>query len=313
MTHTLDIIERQIASKRAFNQNRNQMVLDKGQFQKFHWELYPLLEDYYHELNPFFVANLYKKELFDFTEVITVRDGKIAFANFLVSNVDAISKTKTHFIIPQSFADIIPASFKDRFSCWQLSQTKKLPISKAKRVIIFGMLIDKYIGPIEELKSRLENDFKNIDPDATIELLLSQRSDPFVSHHKESLIHFEVFDVIRSLFPGRKITFAKLNRYLEGFFGEDDYFYDLKYDDMIVSDSYLDYFFANKGSTVHQMPDTRPADLLRSLKISFHHEIHISPFNFVSNEKFSEMIFYKRLNNKNLIQDKHFQRIITSG
>lgn len=313
MNHISEIINKQIASKKAFTQSRNHGVLDRSQFQKFHWELYPLMQDYYHELNPFFVTNLYKKKLFDFSDVITVRDGKIAFANFLVNNVENITSAKTHFLIPSSFSDVVPATLKDRFSCWHLSQKKKVGIESANRVIIFGILLEKYIGPVEKLEERIAHDLKRIRPDAKIEILLSQRHDPFAHQQKESLLHFTVFDIIRKILPERELTFVKLDKYLEGSFGDEDFLYDLKYDDMIVSDSYLSYFFASRGATVNTMSQLTPLNAIKSLKISFFHEIHVSPFKFVTNEKFSEMIFYKRLNAKNLIQDKNFHRMITSG
>lgn len=307
-----DIIRAQVAAKSAFTRNQNHNVLDRSQFQKFHWELYPLMQDYYHELNPFFVANLYKKELFQFSNLITVRDGKIPFANFLVNNVDNLNGTETHFLIPKSFSSLIPATFKDRFSCWSLSQDKKLPIEKAKRVIIFGMLIDKYIGPLEELKNRVKDDLAKIDPKAKIELLLTQRHDPFSSVHRENLLHFQVFDRIRSLFPEREITLLKLERFLDRSYTPDDYFYDLKYDDVFVADNYLHYYFASRGVTVNLLPEAPPKETLTSLRLSFWHTLHVGPFEFVSNDKFSEMLFHKRLQSKHLLQDKTFHKIVTS-
>lgn len=313
MNHISAIIEAQLASGKAFTQNRNQLVIDKSQYPKYHWELFPFMQDYYHELNPFFVSNFHKKEHYSFTDVHTVRDGRIAFANFLLTNIEYIKASKKLFLIPESFSDLIPSNVKEQFACWHLSRPGKLPITKAKRVIIFGMLLEKYLGPLDNLEKRIKQDFTSISEDTTIELLLSQRQDPFAHQNKESLIHFQVFDIIRSIFPERDLKLIKLDKFLDRTFNSDDYLYDLKYNDMVVSDSYLHYFFLSKGSSVNLIPEFAPEDAIHSLKLSFWHHLHVTPIKQVDNSLFAELLFYKKLNSRNLLQDKVFIDMISKS
>jgi hypothetical protein len=105
---------------------------------------------------------------------------------------------------------------------------------------------------------------------------------------------------------------VKLERFLDRFYTPEDYFYDLKYDDALVFDNYLHYYFASRGVTVNLLPEAQPKKTLTSLRLSFWHHLHVTPFEFVSNDKFSEMIFHKRLQSRHLLMDQSFHKIITS-
>lgn len=311
MSHTLDKIQQQLKSKKAFTQSRNYGVLDRSQFPKYHWELYPLMQDYYHELNPYFVGNLYRKELLKFSDVITVRDGKIAFANFIISNLEHIISSKQHFLIPEDYSSLIPSTIKDQFACWSLGLNEKVGLRDAKKVIIFGLMMEKYVGPVDELKKKLTNDFKSISPDAEVELLLPLRNDPFQSQHKENYLHFDIYNIIVEALAGRKFKIIKQENFLDRTIGSETYLYDLKYDNLIVADSFLHYFFASKGAGINLLSDKIPSDSLMSLSISFWHKLYIKPLKFVDNSKFGELLFYKRLNNRHLLQDKNFHALIS--
>lgn len=311
MNHILEKINKQIKSGRAFNQSRNYSVLDRSHFPKYFWDLYPLAQDYYHELNPIFVGNLYKKELLRFTDVHTVRDGKISFANFLVTNVEHILASKSHFLIPEGYADLIPQNLKDQFSCWSLSLKNPKPISEAKRILIFGLLFERYYGSRTDLEDRIRRDFAGASKDAKIEVLLPIRQDVFLTAARESLEHFHVYDSIKAALNGRSFELIKLEHFFDRTIGPDEFLYDLKVDDSIVADSSLHYHYASKGAGVNLLGTEVPKDTFRSLSISFWHQLNIFPLKHKDSAKFAELLFYKRVNNRNLIQDKNFHALIS--
>jgi hypothetical protein len=308
----LEIIKAQLKSRNSLNQSRYYSAIDKTHFPKYHWDLYPVAQDYYHELNPVFLSNLYKKEFLSCCDVYMIRDGILPLSSFLLSHMDSIIKSKKHFLIPKSAAHLIHDAFRPNFSCYNITQPEKIHISEAKRVLVFGLMTESYLGPINELKARIEHDFKLIHPDTRIELLLTQRQDPFIDTQKEHFIHFELIEIIRELLPNAKFNYIKLDTFLDLNFSAEDFFYDLKYDNSVVSDSFLHHFFASKKTTVNLLPEKAPEDTLISSKLNFWHQVNIFPFPTEVKSIYPELLFYKKRTSKYLLHDKEFHKMVRS-
>jgi hypothetical protein len=94
-----EILKEQFKSGKALTQNKYQSSIKKENWAKFYWEMYPLNQDYYHEFNPVFLFNLYKEDFFKFTPVLTVRDGYVPFATFIMNNFMTFSRYSSNLFL----------------------------------------------------------------------------------------------------------------------------------------------------------------------------------------------------------------------
>lgn len=305
-----EIIKEQFDSGKALSQSKYYDVVKRDLFPKFIWDLYPLVQDYYHELNPFFLFNMYRPDFFRFAKTITVRDGYLTFASFILSHFNNLAKLEAgQFLIHPELAKLVPNNVNSQFSCWQIVQKKQIELSQAKKVIVFGFVCDQYLGSIDELKLKLK-ELEVVSPDASIELYLPIRRNVFDLHHKESVLIHMLMDAIKDLFPNRKFKILTSENFFEITNFKNTFVFDLAIDNMMVSDNYLHYYVQSRGASVNNNSLTKaPEDSVFSLDLSLHHELHVTPLPKVKNV-FTDLLFYKKENPG--IKDLNFDPLLQS-
>lgn len=311
----LEIIREQFKSGKTLTQSKYYNYVNRGQWPKFYWDLYPLAQEYYHELNPYFIFNFYKPEFYKFSKVITARDGYVSFASFLLENLSTFDKLGTGpiFIHPD-LAPLIPDSLTHHFGCWHIVQQKQIKLSEAKKVIIFGFVSEEYLGELDKLPQRIKA-LKEIHPDAKIELWIPLRKDIFGKNNRESLVIYHVMNHLKDVLQGRDIKFLRGEHFFEITDFKNTFLYDLELDKFIVADSYLHYYVQSRGATVNNGSLLEaPEDSFFSLDLSIHHQIHYTPLPKVNNI-FIDLLFYKKKNPsiKDLAFDPFFQHMLRTS
>lgn len=312
----LEIIKNQFESGKTLTQSKYYNYVNRGQWPKFYWDLYPLAQEYYHELNPYFIFNVYKPEFFRFAKCITARDGFVNMASFILDNYSKFRKLQTGpiFIHPD-LAPLVPDALKDMFGCWQIVQPKQIKISEAKKVFIFGFVSEEYLGDLDKLSERIQA-LKDINPNASVELWIPLRKDIFGKNNRESLVIYNVMNHLKDILHGRKIKFLRGEHFFDISDFKQSYVYDLELDKMIVADSYLHYYTQSRGATVNNGSLLAPpADSMFSFDMSLHHQIHYTPLPKVDNSLFTDLLFYKKKNPsvKDLNFDLGFQNMLRTG
>ncbi len=306
----LDLIHKQYQSRKALSQTAYYDYSDRSKWPAYHWELYPLVDEFYHELNPFFLYNLYSKNFFNIMNFFTVKDGYITFAEFLLKNYQSIPKYGAHFLIHKSLVTLVPPNLRSYFSCWEMSQPKKIRIEDAKTVVVFGLMCDQYLGSLDKLAVRFE-ELKKINPEADIELYLTPRKEPLEETGKEVVTHFEVYDIIKNALPNRKINFLKTHEFNAKTHFSDLYFFDAGLDNFLVTDKYIHYYVASKGGSVNHIPLEKPKDSVFDLALSFHHNLHVTPFPEDVDSIFVDMLVNtKKFPTNYYAKDYHLQRFL---
>lgn len=291
-----DIIKEQFDSGKALSQSKYYNAVKRENWPKFYWDLYPLAQEYYHELNPYFLFNIYRPDFYRFAKVFTVRDGYLPFANFILSNFNTFAKLEAgQFLVHPDLARLIPNNISSQFGSWQIVQKKQTELSQARKVIVFGFVCDQYLGPMDELKVRLK-ELQTISPDASVELYLPIRKNVFELHSKESLTIHLLMDAIKDLLPGRKLKILTSEHFFDITDFKNTFVFDLAADNFIVTDNYLHYYVQSRGATVNNRSLLRaPEDSIFSLDLSLHHELHVTPLPKVRNV-FTDLLFYKKEN-----------------
>lgn len=303
----LEIIKEQFRNGKALTQSRYYGVIDKSHYPKFYWDLHPYNQEYYHELNPFFLFNLYKPDLLELGHTLTVKDGLASFTNYMLNNYALISKRDVLFIIPPSFTSVVPENLRSKFCGWELNQPKKIKIKDAKKVLIFGVLNESYLGSLSQIKDKLMT-LNTLPKEAVIEVFLPMRRNPFIGD-KESLLHLEVIDLVVKTLPGRSFTFLKSPDFNDKSDFKDCYFLDLTVNRMIIGDSYLHYSIASKGGTVSSLKSTPPEDSLFDLALSFNHNLHVVPLPKVDSI-FPELLYTKKQLKSEPLYDTSFFKML---
>lgn len=311
----LEIIKEQFKSGKTLTQSKYYNYVNRGHWPKFYWDLYPLGQEYYHELNPYFIFNIYKPEFYRFSKMITARDGYVNLATFLLENLATFQKMKTGpiFIHPD-LAPLIPDSLAENFGCWHLVQKKQIKLPEAKKVIIFGLISEEYLGEIDKLPERIKV-LKDINPAAKIEIWITQRKEVFGKNDRESLLVYQVMSHLKDALPGRDIKFIRGEHFFEITDFKNTFIFDLMLDKFIVSDSYLHYYVQSRGATVNNGSLTEaPKDSIFNLDLSIHHQIHYTPLPKVENI-FIDLLFYKKKNPsiKELAFDPFFQHLLRTN
>jgi hypothetical protein len=272
-------------------------------------DLYPYATDYYHELNPYFLFNIYRPDLMDFTYGITVRDGLVPFCLSMLTPFQTLSKLENFFIIHPKLAPFIPPSLEHRFCCWSITQRNQISISRAKTVLITGMMNDQSIGSKEEMQRRLSI-LKNLSPKTQIEIYCPTRKDPTESYWRDHNVGYEAVETIKTLAPKNKLRYLTAQELNDKSSFENTYLVDLLASDMVVLDKGIHHTVARKGGTVGEWTSKPPKDAFFELDVGFNHKIHVSPLP-KTESVFSELIFYKKLNpNNDLMLDKEFHKLI---
>lgn len=308
----LDIIKGQFDSGDAFASNKNYGVIKRDQIPSYFNDMYPLAQDYYHELNPFFVGKIYHPDLFNFSKVMTVRDGYVAFAHFLLTNHSKFSKFGTKlFLIPAEFTKLLPPNLLPYFGTWTIVQSphKSMTIEKAKKVVITALATEDYLGDLEILESRLAP-LKNTPKDATVEVYAPMRKNAFDLEGRESLVAHILVSKLKDMLPGKQIQFLNSKQFFDKTDFSNTYVFDLASDQFVVSDNYLHYYCVSRGATVNLLNSKVPKDSIFNLALSFNHELHVSPLPEVTSV-FSELVLYsKSAATKDYLHDPNFHAVL---
>ena len=292
----LDIIKEQFKDGKALSQSKYYNAVKREHWPKFYWDLYPLAQEYYHELNPYFLFNLYRTDFYKFSKVFTVRDGYVPFANFILNNFSNFSKLEAgQFLVHPDLVPLIPTNIQQQFGCWRIVQKKQTTLEKARKVIIFAFVSEQYLGDVTEIHHRIQ-DLKKIDKDASIELYLPLRKNVFDTINKETMAIHHLVSALKDVLGDRKLKFLTGDNFFDITDFKNTYVYDLALDNFIVSDNYLHYYVQSRGATVNNGSLTEaPADSIFSLDLSIHHELHVTPLPKVANI-FTDLLFYKKQN-----------------
>lgn len=285
-----ELIKTQYQSGKALVQQKNNSITKNFGSPSFYYDFNPVDRPYYHELNPFFTFNISEDRFFNFAKTFTVRDGLVNFGAFILKYADRIPNLETHFIIHPDLAPLVPSHLKQFFSVWLLSQAKKIEIHQAKKIIIFGIVNDNYIGQLENLKQRFQV-LNQVMPEAEIEVCLPIRRNPFDLHHKESTLCYEVMNIIKDAVRGRAIKIINSASMLQKNNFRDSYLLDLAPDKFFVSDNYIHYLSASQGGTVEAMANQPPDEAYFEIALSPYHVISIAPFPDIPS-RYSELLRY---------------------
>ena len=307
-----DILKEQFHSKKAFAQSKNFNVVRPEKIPTFFNDMYPLAQDYYHELNPYFLAKLYHPDLFKFSDVITVRDGYVTFAHFLLTHFANFSKLGPKlYLIHKDLAKLVPYNLAPYFATWTLVQDpkKSIILKDAKTVVIFAFGSDDFFGDLEIMRERL-HPLKNIPQDAKVEVYTPVRRNVFELKGKESLAIHHLINEMKDALSGREFTFLNSEQFFDKTDFKNTYVLDLSPDKYHVSDSYLHYYALSRGATVNHIDTKTPEDSFFDIALSFNHELHIAPLPKIENA-FADLLFYaKSTANKDYLFDPSFQDLV---
>lgn len=290
----LENIKEQFRTGKAFTQSKYYGNIKRELWPKFYWDLYPLAQDYYHELNPYFLFNMYRPDFFKFTKVLTVRDGSMPFANFMLTNFATFSKLETGtLLIHPDLAPIVPPNLASYFGTWKIVQKKQIELHKAKKVFVFGFVSEQYLGTLDNFKQKIAP-LKDISPEAEVNLILPIRKNVFEVKSLESTTIHNVMDLIKDALPGRKLKILTGEQFFDLTDFKNSYYYDLALDNFIVSDNYTHYYVQSRGATVNNNSlKEAPQDSMFSLELSFNHDLHICPLPKGRNI-FTDLLMFKK-------------------
>jgi hypothetical protein len=301
-----EILNAAFAKPRALTQSRYYDMVHRGEIPKYYWDLYPLVQDYYHEFNPFLVHLIYKDAIFPEFKVFTVRDGMFAFADFILRKMKDIPKWKSTFLIPESYVPLVPEKISQQFLSYSLSQTQRPEIKKAKTVMIFGLLNDYYFGSYEDIERRLAP-LKDLGPEVKIEACLSQRRVPFLAEEKENLHHIHVPEIVRKIVGNREIKWLRMRDLMEKTVLRDHYLLDLMHNQSFVCDSFLHYWFISRGGMVSSLPQSKKEKNLFDIDVSFGQKLQVRPLPD-KERKMTDLIFFSRLNKGEMLNNPIFHQ-----
>lgn len=288
----LETLRQQCETKKVLTSAKYHYVTRKDLWPKYYWEMFPTVEDYYHELNPHYLCNLYDHYIWEeFTDVFTVRDGSWTFAHFLVSNLGKLTKSKGKlFLIHPELAPLVPSRLRDKFAIWNLVSTPRVKKTGIKKFIIYAWVSDESLGNLSHLDN-LEI-LKKIPADVPVELLLLQRRNFFESFHKETHIGFKLMAKIKELLPQNNIQFIKIDHFLKSNDLRGCHLIDLACDRFLFSDNYVHHFACERGATIEGMQETPPTNSVFDLALSFNHKLHVSPLPIKTDDSiFQELVF----------------------
>ena len=309
-----ELIKKQFLSSRSLVLPKYHYGIKRELWPAFNRDLYPVNIEYFHELNPYFVCNLYRKEFFRFSDVITVRDGYVTFADFLLKYATHFEELGTKlFIIHPALAPLIPQNISHYFATWKVVQKKQIALDEANKVIISGLVCDHNIGTLEHLRERLKP-LKQINEKAKIEVYLPVRRNMFERSDKEATLIHEIMKLLIEAIPKRDFTILNTVEMFESSNLKNTYLFDLAQDNFITSDNYLHYFAQSRGGTVNNSSlSASPKDSIFNLDMSLHHELHVTPLPQDKNV-FMDILLYKKQNAyvKDLVFDPNFHSLLRS-
>lgn len=272
----LEIIKQQFASGKSLMLGKYSHLHMREHWPKYYYDMHPVVQEYYHELNPYFTFNISNLNLYNFTHTLFVRDGMLTFANFILRNYAAISKFKTHFIIHPDLAPIVPTHLRSQFSCWKIVQPKKIKLENSKKIIISGILTRHYIEGRNNLTQKLKC-LQDLATEQPIELFLPMRLNIFEPNMKDNVYLHDTLRIIYELTAGKKVTFLTDKEFGERTSFKDNTLIDLTVDNFMVADSYIHYIVATKGGSITALDSRPPTDSYFKMDLSLNHEVHLMP------------------------------------
>lgn len=304
----LEKIKKQFDKKRVLSSSKYHHVIKKEHYPKYFWDMYPLVEDYYHELNPYFLFKLQDPNLLqNFSDVYLIRDGYWTFINYLLNNLNVFTKSNEKlFLIHRSLAILIPEMLRDRFAIWDIVKQKRPDANNLKKILLFAYISDEYLGDLKKNK-KIES-LKHISPEIPVEVLFLNRRNLFEEKNREQFLSLELMNIVKDQLVKNQLTIIKS----DDFFKRSDlrgiHFIDLAYDHFLISDNYVHHFALSVGATMDDHLDRPPKESIFSLALSFQHDLHISPLPELgqNSELFSNLLFrFKQ--NKGFITSKETQ------
>lgn len=287
----LDSIKLQLKKKELFVRMNSYLYHRPNDATIISHDFYPFYSDYFHEMNPAFVANVTNIEIFNLFPAVTVRDGSVVLANWLVKNLQVIPTMKTHFFIHQNQARLLPPSLKSSFSCWTVVQPKKITPQQAKRVLLLGILNDVVLD-LKEVEKILK-ELGEISKDIELEIFIPHRRNPYSIPWNESNIIQELVELIKKLYPENKLKFLKVKDILDSSNWSGTYVVDLFHDSTYLSDSYVNHAIAARGGTISTFASEGQSNSLFEMDLSLHHKIQYFPLP-EAESIFADLIFYKK-------------------
>jgi hypothetical protein len=299
-----EIIEKQFLSRKAIVQNKYNSSIRKDKFQNYYWELYPLGQDYYHEFNPFFLFNIYHPNLFKFAPILTVKDGYLTFASFIIKNFTFFNKLEIgKFLIHPDLVPLVPPAFSDKFATWNIVQKKTIQLEEAKKILVFGYVSDHYLGNFDKVKLKIKK-LKKLRPDAIIDIYVPLRRNIFEEENKESVLIHQLMIQLKEVLGDKSFRILTSDQFFEISDFNNTLLIDLAEDRFLISDNFLYYHVLSRGGSVYEnVQDRAPANSIFNIDLSLYHEFHISPLP-ESKSFFTELLFYKKQNP--LIKDPVF-------
>lgn len=304
-----DQIKTQFKSGKALVQKHSDGIIKRELYPKFHLGMYPLSEDFYHELNPYFLYQIYQSDLLAYTPVLTVKDGAVTFANFLLQNLTRIPKRKNHFLIHKDLVRFVPDHLKSYFSQWSVHRPGAIKLNETKKVLLFGFLCEQYLGHSGQREKKLL-ELKSLPKDAEVEIFLPIRQNPFGNDTGDNVIPHETLELIRRALPTQKVSYVVSSQVMDRAQFTGTVLFDLSPDPFIITDNYLHYHVASRGGSINGMATEKPQDAVFSFELSLHHWFNVQPLPSVTS-CFPELLFYhkqKRL--PDLTLDFEFQSLI---
>lgn len=288
----LEILKSQFQNPKVLCQQRTYMTFQPPRATHLASDMYPLWQEYYHELNPGFLFKIPRPDYLNFFPVMTVRDGAVSFASFILRNPPAQNKIKTHFIIPPELGRFLPPQIKSQFSGWSILQKNQMSLSETKKVFIAGFATTQTLPSLEGITNHLSV-LKQTPKDCQIEVFLPIRNDPFSERWQENQLAYKTMDILQTEASGRKITFITAKEVMERANWKGIYFLDLMTEDFILSDSYLRHFVASRGGSVAAFSTKSNPNTQFELSLSLNHKLQVFPLPEVES-LYVDMVFYQK-------------------
>jgi hypothetical protein len=207
-------------------------------------------------------------------------------------------------LIHKEIEHFAPSHFKKNFLSYQMTQTHRLNIKNAKRIVIVGVLSDQVLEDGHLLEEKLSL-LDHVSDEATIQLYLHSRKGPFQQFYQESILiepfKWQLFKRLK-----REPVFLTSSTLLNLNNLGDTFVINLQPNRFMIADTYLDYLFASKGATISDWNFSNlESPELFTHPISLYHQIEISPIQKES--VYPELMLKKKLlNRNNLITDGHY-------
>ena len=292
-----EILNACFKSPQALTQSKHYHLLERQDMAKYRWELYPLVNEYYHEFNPFFVhaipdihANVYPA-----FKIFTVRDGYIGFADFLLKYWRDIPNWGNTFLIPPSYAPLVPQSLQSHFLTYTTSQVKTPDIHAAKTVTVFGILMDYYFGNYDQIEKKLQQ-ICDLPQDVKVEVCLSMRRNPFLTSERENFHWIRIPELIRKYLGDRDITWVRMADFMQRSALKKNFLIDLKIDDSLTCDSYLHFWYLERGGMIGNFPVWDPKqETLFDIDLNFGQKLQVHAFPKVK-DQFADLLYFAKTN-----------------